>query len=213
MSAIPGVLGQKPPVLVLATANEHKVTELRQILTPLLPEIDPEQIVSMAQFRVPSPVEDSLTFEGNALIKATTVAEATGLPAIADDSGIVVDALGGSPGVFSARWAGEHGNDGANCALLLAQLADVRDEDRGAAFVCAAALALPDGRSEVAEASLVGRLAHKQRGANGFGYDPIFIPEGHQVTTAEMTAEEKNAISHRGRAFTALAPRIQELLS
>lgn len=200
------------PILVLATANDHKIREIREILAPLLPGIDPSRIVSMSQFDVESPIEDELTFEGNALIKARAVACATGLPALADDSGISVDALGGSPGVFSARWSGTHGDDRANLELLLAQLADVKEPDRGAAFVCAAALALPDGTSRTAIGILRGRLALTPSGNGGFGYDPAFIPEGMNATTADISVESKNAISHRSRALKGIAPTIAELV-
>jgi XTP/dITP diphosphohydrolase len=132
----------------------------------------------------------------------------TGLPAVADDSGLEVDALGGMPGVLSARWAGRHGDDRANLELVLGQLADVPDERRGARFVCAAAYALPDGREEVVEGTVRGVLLRAPRGTGGFGYDPLFVPAGSDRTTAEMTAEEKDAISHRGEAFRALAPRL-----
>ena len=149
-----------------------------------------------------------MTFAGNALIKARQLAEATGLLALADDSGICVDAMGGAPGVFSARWCGRHGDDAANLELLLAQMADVPERRRGASFVCAAAMAAPDGREEVAEGVMRGSLLFAPRGENGFGYDPIFRPEGLSVSSAELTPERKEAISHRGKAFRALAARI-----
>ena len=190
--------------LVLATRNPHKVAELRAILLPLLPGA---QIVGAEAFDVPEPVEDEVTFAGNALIKARQLAEATGLLALADDSGICVDAMGGAPGVFSARWCGRHGDDAANLDLLLAQMADVPERHRGASFVCAAAMAAPDGREEVADGIMRGRL-HFARGENGFGYDPIFRPEGLSVSSAELTPERKEAISHRGKAFRALAASI-----
>ena len=191
--------------LVLATRNPHKVAELRAILLPLLPGA---QIVGAEAFDVPEPVEDEVTFAGNALIKARQLAEATGLLALADDSGICVDAMGGAPGVFSARWCGRHGDDAANLELLLAQMADVPERHRGASFVCAAAMAAPDGREEVAEGIMRGSLLFAPRGENGFGYDPIFRPEGLSVSSAELTPERKEAISHRGKAFRALAVRI-----
>ncbi|MFC2608819.1 MAG: RdgB/HAM1 family non-canonical purine NTP pyrophosphatase [Peptidiphaga gingivicola] len=191
--------------LVLATRNPHKVAELRAILLPLLPGA---QIVGAEAFDVPEPVEDEVTFAGNALIKARQLAEATGLLALADDSGICVDAMGGAPGVFSARWCGRHGDDAANLELLLAQMADVPERRRGASFVCAAAMAAPDGREEVAEGVMRGSLLFAPRGENGFGYDPIFRPEGLSVSSAELTPERKEAISHRGKAFRALAARI-----
>ncbi len=191
--------------LVLATRNPHKVAELRAILLPLLPGAE---IVGAEAFDVPEPVEDEVTFAGNALIKARQLAEATGLLALADDSGICVDAMGGAPGVFSARWCGRHGDDAANLELLLAQMADVPERHRGACFVCAAAMAAPDGREEVAEGIMRGSLLFAPRGENGFGYDPIFRPEGLSVSSAELTPERKEAISHRGKAFRALAARI-----
>lgn len=191
--------------LVLATRNPHKVAELRAILLPLLPGA---QILGAEAFDVPEPVEDEVTFAGNALIKARQLAEATGLLALADDSGICVDAMGGAPGVFSARWCGRHGDDAANLELLLAQMADVPERHRGASFVCAAAMAAPDGREEVAEGIMRGSLLFAPRGENGFGYDPIFRPEGLSVSSAELTPERKEAISHRGKAFRALAARI-----
>ncbi|EEZ78159.1 non-canonical purine NTP pyrophosphatase, RdgB/HAM1 family [Actinomyces sp. oral taxon 848 str. F0332] len=191
--------------LVLATRNPHKVAELRAILLPLLPGA---QILGAEAFDVPEPVEDEVTFAGNALIKARQLAEATGLLSLADDSGICVDAMGGAPGVFSARWCGRHGDDAANLELLLAQMADVPERRRGASFVCAAAMAAPDGREEVAEGVMRGSLLFAPRGENGFGYDPIFRPEGLSVSSAELTPERKEAISHRGKAFRALAARI-----
>ena len=161
-----------------------------------------------------------MTFVGNATLKAVALARATGLPALADDSGLAVDVLGGAPGVFSARWAGRHAGpaatraekDAANLALLLDQIGDVPDEHRGASFVCAAVLALPDGSVESAEGRVVGRLLREGRGGNGFGYDPVFVPEGETRTTAEMSEDEKNAISHRGRAFRALIPALRRRL-
>jgi XTP/dITP diphosphohydrolase len=158
-----------------------------------------------------------VTFAENSLLKARTVAEATGLVAIADDSGLAVDVLGGAPGIFSARWAGRHGDDAANLQLLLAQLADVPDEHRGAAFVCAAALAAPASDSvpanEVVQyGQLEGTLLREPRGDGGFGYDPILQPKGMDRSCAELSAEEKNAISHRGQAFRALLPAIVEAL-
>lgn len=191
--------------LVLATRNPHKVAELHAILLPLLPGA---QILGAEAFDVPEPVEDEVTFAGNALIKARQLAEATGLLALADDSGVCVDAMGGAPGVFSARWCGRHGDDAANLELLLAQMADVPERHRGASFVCAAAMAAPDGREEVAEGIMRGSLLFAPRGENGFGYDPIFRPEGLSVSSAELTPERKEAISHRGKAFRALAARI-----
>ncbi|PJI94522.1 RdgB/HAM1 family non-canonical purine NTP pyrophosphatase [Luteimicrobium subarcticum] len=203
------------PRLVLATHNAHKVGELRAILAglPELAGLDPEAVVGAGDLGVEPPVEDGVTFEENALIKARALAEATGLPAIADDSGISVDVLGGAPGVFSARWAGRHGDDAANLDLLLAQLADVPAHHRGAEFVCAAALVTPDGAEHVVRGVLRGTLLTERHGVGGFGYDPVFAPVGSDRSTAELTADEKNAISHRGQAFRAVAPHLAAALA
>ncbi len=204
--------GKVGPALVIATGNNHKVEEIRAILVPLLPELPAERIVPMTDFQVVSPLEDGQTFEANAVLKARAVAEATGLPALADDSGLQVDIMGGAPGIFSARWAGGHGDDRANLRLLLAQLSDVPEAQRGAQFTCAAALALPDGQVFTELGEVRGKLLRELRGTGGFGYDPAFVPDGFSQTTAEMSAEEKNAISHRGRALAALAPAIREVV-
>ena len=196
--------------LLLATRNAHKVGELRAILRDVGVDVS---LVGMEAFPdVPDVVEDGLTFAMNALKKARETAAATLLPCVADDSGLCVDALNGMPGVFSARWSGRHGDDAANLDLVLAQLADVADELRGARFECAAALALPSGEHRVVRGVIEGVLLRARRGSSGFGYDPIFLPHGHDRTTAEMSPAEKNAISHRGRAFRALAPAITELV-
>ena len=188
--------------LVLATRNEAKLEELRRILAPLVPV----EVVGLADVpgykEVP---ETGATFEENALIKAREAADRTGLPAVADDSGLAVDALNGMPGVLSARWAGSAASDANNLRLVLEQIADVPDERRGAAFVCAAVLVTPDGTEQVALGTVAGTLLREPRGRNGFGYDPIFLPAGETRTTAEMSAAEKDAISHRGKAFRALA--------
>lgn len=203
--------------LVLASHNAHKLGELRAILVPAdgtgIRGLDPAAVVSAADFGAPEPVEDGLTFAANALIKARALARATGLPAVADDSGLAVDVLGGAPGIFSARWAGRHGDDAANLDLLLAQLSDIAPAHRGAQFVCAAALVTPDGVEHVEEGALRGTLLTARRGSGGFGYDPILLPEGSDRSTAELAPDEKNAISHRGRAFRALAPHIAEVLA
>ena len=207
--------------LVLATRNEHKVHELRQILADLVDELE---IVSAAEVDGPDVPETEVTFEGNARLKAVALAEATGMPAVADDSGLAVDVLGGSPGVFSARWSGTTGGadlaradrDRANVRLLLEQVADVGPEHRSAAFVCAAVLALPDGTVDSTEGRVHGSLTREPRGSNGFGYDPIFevrSADGDVRTLAEYTDEEKNAISHRGRAFRELAPIVRKRLT
>jgi XTP/dITP diphosphohydrolase len=197
--------------LVLATRNSHKVAELRRILADAGLDVE---LLDMSSFpQVPDVVETGITFAENALLKAHAVAAATGLPAVADDSGLCVDVLGGAPGVFSARWSGRHGDDAANVDLLLAQLADVADDRRSAHFACAAALAWPGGAGAPAaellvEGRLQGTLLRQRRGLGGFGYDPIFLPEGFDRTTAEMSAPEKDAISHRGRAFRELSARM-----
>jgi XTP/dITP diphosphohydrolase len=198
------------PRCVLATRNAHKIPELRDILAAAG---TPVELVGLDAYPdAPDVAETGLTFAENALLKAHAIAQYTGVAAIADDSGIAVDAMNGMPGVFSARWAGAHGDDAANLALLLGQIGDVPDDRRGAAFVCVAALALPGGAEHVVEGRLTGRVIREPRGTNGFGYDPVFVPEGHTRTTAEMPPEEKNAISHRARAFRALSPVIAEML-
>src|SRR4051794_8841861 len=193
--------------IVLATRNRHKLEELRRILAAY--DVD---LASLEDYPdVPDVAETGATFADNAILKARAVADATGLVAVADDSGLSVEALNGMPGVLSARWAGRHGDDVANLQLVLAQVADVPDERRGAAFVCAAAACTPDGRVVLAEGRVEGTLLRAPRGSNGFGYDPIFLPIGEKRTTAEMSAEEKDAISHRGLAFRALAPKLADL--
>jgi XTP/dITP diphosphohydrolase len=197
-------------VLVLATANPHKVVELSRILQA--DHID-VRLASLTEFPgAPDVAETGATFAENALLKAHAIAQFTGQPAVADDSGLCVDALNGMPGVLSARWSGRHGDDVGNLQLLLAQLADVPDERRGAQFVCAAALVLPDGREQVSEGRVTGRLIREPRGRNGFGYDPIFVPDSAEITTAEMDPADKDRISHRSRALRGLAPAIAALL-
>ena len=211
--------------LVLATHNLGKLAELQAILAPLAPGLDPRSIVSAASLGAPEPVEDGLSFTANAEIKARALVRATGLPAVADDSGLCVDVLGGAPGIFSARWCGRHGDDAANLRLLLDQISDVADPHRTARFTCAAVLAAPGrgpyGRLTVTriERSMEGRLLGEPRGEGGFGYDPIFVPVqedapgGAGRTTAQMSPEEKNTISHRGQALRALAPVLAALLA
>ncbi len=194
--------------LVLATRNQHKVEELSEILDSAGVGVE---LVTLP-VDAPEVVEDGLTFADNALKKAVSAAEATGHPAVGDDSGLCVDALNGMPGVFSARWAGSRRDDAANLRLLLDQLADVPDGRLSAYFACAAALALPSGEHRVVDGTMAGTLVREPRGSGGFGYDPIFMPAGHSVTTAEMSAPEKHRISHRGNAFRALTPVIRELL-
>ena len=195
--------------LVLATRNAHKVAELRRILADADLSVE---VLTVADFLdVPDVVESGITFAANALLKARAVRDATGLPCVADDSGFCLDVLNGMPGVFSARWAGRHGQDRANLELVLAQVEDVPDEHLGARFVCAAALARPDGVEAVVEGVWPGRMVRAPRGSNGFGYDPIFVPEGESRTSAELSDAEKDASSHRGRALRALVPALREL--
>ena len=197
-------------MLALATANPHKVIELSRILEAGHVDV---QLASLTEFPgAPDVPETGATFAENALLKAHAIAKFTGLPAVADDSGLCVDALNGMPGVLSARWSGRHGDDAANLQLVLAQLADVPEERRGAQFVCAAVLALPDGREHVSEGVVAGRLIREPRGRNGFGYDPIFVPASSDITTAEMNPADKDRISHRGKALRGLAPVIAALL-
>lgn len=191
--------------VLLATQNAGKVVELQRILGGAV------ELVAIGDTYAPGP-ETGATFQDNALAKAHEGVLATGLATVADDSGLVVDALNGMPGVLSARWAGRHGDDRANLELVLAQLADVPDDRRGAGFVCAAAYALPDGRSGVVRGELRGTLTRAPRGGGGFGYDPLLVPDGLDVTTAELPAGEKDRISHRGKAFRLLAPMLLEAL-
>jgi XTP/dITP diphosphohydrolase len=197
--------------LVLATHNPKKLAELRRILEAAgVPDVELQSLDAFPG--APEVAETGTTFAENALLKAHSIAGFTHLPAIADDSGLCVDVLGGSPGVFSARWSGKHGDDDANLDLLLAQLADVPPGKRQAHFACAAALALPGGREHVVHGRLDGVLLTGRRGSNGFGYDPIFLPEDGDRSTAELDPGEKDAISHRGRAFRALAADLPGLL-
>ncbi|MEE1649661.1 RdgB/HAM1 family non-canonical purine NTP pyrophosphatase [Brachybacterium sp. J144] len=198
--------------VILASHNAKKLRELQRILAAAVPGLAPEQVISSAGIALPDVVEDEVSFEGNALLKARSAAAATGLLAVADDSGIAVDVLGGAPGIFSARWSGRHGDDEANNDLLLAQLSDVPDVHRGARFVCAAALVAADGTELVERGEMTGRLLRERRGAGGFGYDPLFVPDGQELTSAELSPEVKDAISHRGRAFRAIAPHVARLL-
>ena len=194
--------------LVLATRNSHKATELKRILEEL--DLDCE-LLTVADFpNAPEVEETETTFEGNALLKARALAKFTGLAAIADDSGICVDALDGNPGVLSARWSGATENvDQANLELVLEQISEVDEPKRGAHFMCAAVAVFPDGTELIATGKMYGTLLRKPRGTNGFGYDPIFIPTGFTKTTAEMSASEKDAISHRGIALKDLALKIK----
>jgi XTP/dITP diphosphohydrolase len=189
--------------LVLATHNQHKVEEVGAILGVTVPGLE------LAGYDGPEPREDGTSFLENALIKARAAFAHTGLPSIADDSGIAVEILGGAPGIFSARWAGGRDNV-ANRQLLLSQLDDVRDEDRAASFVCTIAMVSADG--EVSFTGIwPGRVARQEQGQNGFGYDPIFIPEGFEITAAELEPEVKNALSHRALALSQLAGYLNQI--
>src|SRR3954447_13083127 len=190
--------------LLLATRNAGKLSELRRLLGTAVPGVEVVGLRDVDDYA--EAPETGATFVENALLKAREAVRYTGLPAVADDSGITVDALNGMPGVLSARWAGRHGDEEANIALLLGQLADVPDERRGAAFVCAAALVTPDGTERVLEREWRGTVIREKRGTNGFGYDPVFVPDGLDLTSAELAPEEKDARSHRGQAFAALVP-------
>lgn len=194
----------------MATGNAHKLEEIRAILSER--HALEVELVSMRELGVPEPVEDGATFEANALIKARACVEATGLPALADDSGLEVGALGGAPGVKSARFAGEPSDDAANNAKLVAALRDVPQPWR-ARFVCAAALVTPEGLEQVRLGAMSGRIVEQPRGQQGFGYDPYFVSDaaGGDRTNAELTPAEKQAVSHRGAAFRALRPTLQQV--
>ena len=204
MSAVPRV--------VVATANVHKLAEIRAILAAHGVDVE---LVPMTELGVPSPPEDGDTFEANALLKARACTAATGLVALADDSGLAVDALDGAPGVYSARYAGLDADDAANNAKLLAAVADVPPGERTARFVCAAAAVVPDGREVVVRGEMPGHVVDPPRGRHGFGYDPLFVADatGDDRTNGELTPAEKDAISHRGAAFRALADRLPSLLA
>ncbi len=190
--------------MVLATNNAKKLLELRRIVAEAAPGV---VVLGLAEVpRYPEPAETERTFEGNALLKARVCVAATGLPALADDSGLAVDVLNGMPGVRSARWSGPDATDASNNALLLHQLDDVAADDRTARFVCALALVLPDGTEHVRLGTMQGRLVTASAGENGFGYDPLFVADGSTRTTAELDAAAKDAISHRGQAIRALVP-------
>lgn len=189
--------------ILLATGNKGKIVELQAILSELIPDIEIVGLKDIDPY--PETPETELTFSGNALLKARDGAKQSGLPCVADDSGLAIDALNGMPGVLSARWSGFPKDDERNLQLVLDQLSDVAPEQRGAQFVCAAAIAWPEGREEVVEATMPGRIGYEKRGEQGFGYDPIFFADGHDITNAELAPEVKNRLSHRGQAFRKLA--------
>lgn len=196
--------------LVVATRNQGKVAEIERILSDVGASI---KLRSVAEFNLGDVEETGDSFEANALLKAETIARATRLPALADDSGLAVDALGGKPGIYSARWAGEHGNDSANITKLLGELAAVPEGQRRARFVAVVAVALPSGAHILARGEIAGQIRFQPEGANGFGYDPIFQPEGDTRTFGQMRPDEKDAISHRARALLELAPKIGPFIS
>jgi XTP/dITP diphosphohydrolase len=198
--------------LVLATRNQGKITEFRRILD----ELAPGQIELIGVDQFPDLVdvdETGSTFQENSLLKSRYTCNATGLPAIADDSGLCVDILNGDPGIFSARWAGIHGNDQANIEKLLQQLKDVPESKRTAHFICIASLVMPDGREQVAEGRFEGHILQAPVGENGFGYDPIFQPLGLSISSAQMSAQEKDLVSHRGKSLRAIAPHVIQMLA
>ena len=197
--------------LVLATRNKGKLVEFHRILDALAPgEVN---LVGVDEFPDLVDVEETgSTFEENALLKARYTANATGLPSISDDSGLCVDFLNGDPGIYSARWAGTHGDDQANLEKLLSELRDVSDDKRTAHFTCVAALAMPDGRTHVEEGLFHGQILHAPVGQEGFGYDPIFQPLGMSISSAQMSPQEKDAVSHRGKALRLIAPHVIQML-
>jgi XTP/dITP diphosphohydrolase len=198
--------------LLLATRNKGKIEEFRRILEDIA--VGEIELVGLEQFPDLQDVDETgSTFEENALLKAREMSLASGISAIADDSGLCVDFLNGDPGIFSARWAGIHGDDRANTAKVLESLIGVPDEKRSAHFTCVAALALPDGRIHVEEAHFDGWILHSPIGDQGFGYDPIFRPEGYEISSAQMSADAKDAISHRGKSLRAIAPHVITLLN
>jgi len=197
--------------LVIATRNAGKIAEFRRILDAI--SQGAVELVGLGEFKNLVDVEETgATFEENALLKARYTAKMTGLPSISDDSGLCIDALGGAPGIFSARWAGAHGNDKANLEKVLEDLENVPDEERGAHFICATALVMPDGREVVKEERFEGNILRSPIGDQGFGYDPIFSPLGMEISSAQMSAEEKDAVSHRGKSLRAIAPHVIEML-
>ena len=198
--------------LVLATRNQGKIREFRRILDAI--SNGAIYLVGLEEFPHTTEVEETgSTFKENALLKARSICAETGLPAIADDSGLCVDALDGAPGIYSARYAGVHGDDQGNNAKLLRELKDVPEGKRIAHFTCAAALVLPDGREHVTEEIFQGSILFEPIGEQGFGYDPLFRPDGFSISSAQMSADEKDLISHRGKSLRAIAPHVISLLT
>ncbi|WP_326503997.1 non-canonical purine NTP pyrophosphatase [Rothia nasimurium] len=208
-----------PAKIVLATHNQGKLREFREMLRGAIEGLDVDtEVIDAGAAGAPDVVEYGVTFAQNSLLKSRAVAAATGLIAIADDSGLSVDVLGGAPGIFSARWAGKHGDDEANLNLLLAQLSDIADDHRRARFVCAASMVTPEGIEAVEEGELAGTLLREPRGEGGFGYDPILAADGFTgeyagLSCAQVPADVKNAISHRSQALTKLLPHLQAALA
>ena len=201
-----------PTTLVLATRNQGKIREFRRILDAI--SNGAINLVGLEEFPHTTEVEETgSTFRENALLKARSVCSETGLPAIADDSGLCVDALNGAPGIFSARYAGVHGDDSANNLKLLKELENTPEEERGAHFTCATALVLPDSREYVTEENFEGSILYAPIGDQGFGYDPLFRPQGLAISSAQMSAEEKDLISHRGKSLRSIAPHVISLLT
>ena len=196
--------------VLLASRNPKKLAEMQRILAPLVPDVEVLGLDDVPAYDEPRETEP--TFEGNALIKARAALEATGLPSLADDSGLCVDALNGMPGVLSARWSGTAKDDRRNNELLLSQLADVPDERRGARFVAAVAFSRRDGE-DVVTGEMPGRVIREMRGAGGFGYDVVFVPDGYDITTAQMDKDLKDELSHRGKALRAVAPLVAKALA
>lgn len=198
--------------VVMATGNAHKVQEVEEILRPLVPSLHPGGIVASGTLGAPEPRENGTSFSANALIKARALSSLVDVPILADDSGLSVDILGGAPGIFSARWCGHHGDDRANLELLLNQLQDMDDPNRTAAFICAAVLLVPGGGTYLGNGVMGGRLVREPKGNHGFGYDPIFLADGQDVTNGELSQDAKNEISHRAKAFIQIAPQLEAIL-
>ncbi|MGH3488717.1 MAG: RdgB/HAM1 family non-canonical purine NTP pyrophosphatase [Actinopolymorphaceae bacterium] len=198
------------PRVLLATHNRGKMVEMARILTPLVPAVEVLDLDDIPAYDEPAETEPS--FEGNARLKARAALAHTGLPSVADDSGLCVDALNGMPGVLTARWAGRGENRPRGYELLLDQLVEVPDERRGAYFVACMVLALPDGTEQLVEGRMAGSIAREPAGTGGFGYDPVFVPDGEKRTAAELPSDEKDALSHRGKAIRAMAPLIAAAL-
>lgn len=201
-------MSKEKKTLVLATRNKGKVLEVERMLKIHAPEIS---LISMADLDIGDIEETGNTFEENALLKARTVTQISGLAALADDSGLSIDSLNGEPGIYSARYSGVHGDDAANNAKVLNLMAGI--SKRSASFIAVLALTRPDGQSIISRGELLGQIIDSPRGDQGFGYDPIFQPTGFDITTAQMSPEMKDSISHRGKALAQIAPKISPFLS